>query len=84
MKKFLAVFDGYKMSKSTMEYAIQLTQAANAHLVEVFLDDFIYRTYNVYKVMTTSKNYDAVMKELDAKDKNYETNTGTYRFFRLR
>lgn len=69
MKKFLAAFDGYKFSKSTMDYAIQLTQAANAHLVGVFLDDFIYRTYNAYKVMTTYKNYDAVMKELDAKDK---------------
>ena len=69
MKKFLAVFDGYKMSKSTMEYAIQLTQAANAHLVGVFLDEFIYRRYSVYKVVTTYKNYEAVMKQLDAKDK---------------
>ena len=69
MKKFLAAFDGYKFSKSTMDYSIQLTQAANAHLVGVFLDEFIYRSYNAYKVMTTYKNYDAVMKELDAKDK---------------
>ena len=69
MKSFLAVFDGYKISKSTMEYAIQITQAANAHLVGVFLDDFMYRSYSAYKVMTTYKNYDAVMKELDAKDK---------------
>ena len=69
MKKFLAVFDGYKMSKSTMEYAIQLTQAANAHLVGVFLDEFIYRSYSVYKVVTTYENYKAVMEGLDAKDK---------------
>jgi hypothetical protein len=69
MKKFLAVFDGYRFSKSTMDYAIQLTQAANAHLVGVFLDDFIYHNYNVYKVMTTYKNYDPVLKELDVKDK---------------
>ena len=69
MKKFLAVFDGYKFSKSTMDYAIQLTQAADAHLVGVFLDDFIYRSYSAYKVMTTYKNYDEVIKELDVKDK---------------
>lgn len=69
MKKFLAVFDGYKMIKSTLDYAIQLTHAANAHLVGVFLDEFIYRSYNVIKVMKTYENYEAKMKELDAKDK---------------
>ena len=69
MKKFLAVFDGYKMSKSTMEFAIQLTKAADAHLVGVFLDEFIYRNYNVYKILTTYENYEAVMKGLDTKDK---------------
>ena len=67
MKKFLGVFDGYKMSKSTMEYAIQLTKAADAHLVGVFLDDFIYRSYSVYKVITTADNYEATMMELDEK-----------------
>lgn len=68
MKKFLAVFDGYKISKSTLEYAIQLTQSANAHLVGVFLDEFIYRSYSVTKVIKTYKDYDAVIKKLDAKD----------------
>lgn len=68
MKKFLAVFDGYKMSKSTMEYAIQLTKAVDAHLVGVFLDEFIYRSYNLYNVMTSYKNYEAVIKEMDEKD----------------
>lgn len=33
MKKFLAIIDGYKISKSTIDYSIQLTQAAGAHLV---------------------------------------------------
>jgi nucleotide-binding universal stress UspA family protein len=68
MKKFLAVFDGYKMSASTMEYAIQLTKLADAHLVGVFLDEFIYHSYSAYEVMTTYKNYEEVLKELDAKD----------------
>ena len=69
MKKFLAVFDGYKMSKSTLDYAIQLTQTAHANLVGVFLDEFIYRSYSAYKVMTTYKDYDKVIKEFDEKDK---------------
>jgi len=69
MKKFLAVFDGFNMSKSTLDYAIQLTQVANAHLVGVFLDEFIYRSYNVIKTMKTYEKYDEKIKELDVKDK---------------
>ena len=69
MKKFLAVFDGYKMSKSTMEYAIQLSKIADAHLVGVFLDEFIYHSYNVYKVLKTSSAPYETMKELNEKDK---------------
>ena len=68
MKKFLAVFDGYKMSESTVKYAIQLTKSANAHLVGIFLDEFIYHSYSVYEVMTTYKDYEKVLEKLDAKD----------------
>lgn len=70
MKKFLAVFDGYKMSKSTMDYAIQLTRASGAHLVGVFLDEFIYHTYNVYKVLQNADDADEEIKKLDEQDKN--------------
>ncbi len=69
MKKIIAVFDGYKMSKSTLDYAIQLTQTANAYLVGVFLDEFIYRTFSVGKVVKEYKDYDAAIEKLDAKDK---------------
>ncbi|MGZ8557734.1 MAG: universal stress protein [Chitinophagaceae bacterium] len=68
MKNFLAVFDGYKMSGTNIEYAIQLAKGANAHLTGVFLDDFFYRSYNVYKVLTTYENYENVLKNLDVKD----------------
>jgi len=67
-KKFLAVFDGFKFSKSTMEYAIQLTREANASLVGVFLDDFIYRSYSVSKIISTYNNDEKIIKELDKKD----------------
>ncbi|HLG40212.1 MAG TPA: universal stress protein [Chitinophagaceae bacterium] len=79
MKKFLAVFDGYKMSKSTLEYAIQLTWAADAHLVGVFLDEFIYRNYNVTKVIKIYNDYDTAIRALDAKDK--EKRDGSARQF---
>lgn len=68
MKKFLAVFDGYKMSKASMQYAIELAQSANAHLVGVFLDEFLYRSYSFYKSITNNRNYEEVLKDLDAKD----------------
>ncbi len=46
MKKYLAVFDRYKFSKSTLNYAIQLTQLHEAQLVAVFLDEFNLNIYN--------------------------------------
>lgn len=68
MKNFLAVFDGYKMSESTMKYAIQLTQLADAHLVGVFLDEFIYSSYNISELIASTKEYEKAIKELDKKD----------------
>ncbi len=69
MKKFLAVFDGYKMSMSTLQYSIELAKLEEAHLVGVFLDEFIYHSYSVYKVMTTEKNAEKALEKLDEKDK---------------
>ena len=61
-KKFLAVFDGYKFSKSTLEYAIKLAQQSNAYLIGVFLDEFIYRSYNASSVLKNYKNADETIK----------------------
>lgn len=68
MKKFLAVFDGYKMSASTIGYAIQMAKLSEAHLVGVFLDEFIYHSYNVVKVLKSADKAGMALKELDAKD----------------
>lgn len=67
-KKVLAVFDGYKFSKSTLDYAIQFTKEANAFLVGIFLDDNIYRSYSLLKVMKTNKNAEKLIDQLDSKD----------------
>lgn len=74
-KKFLAVFDGFKFSKSTMEYAIQLSKESDAFLVGVFLDEFIYRSYNFSKIATSYKNDEQILKQLDAKDKEKRDET---------
>ena len=69
MKKFLAVFDGYKISKSTMAYAVELSATANAHLVGVFLDEFLYHSYNAAAIYKTYEKPEEVIKQLDEKDK---------------
>ncbi|MEO6844484.1 MAG: universal stress protein [Ginsengibacter sp.] len=68
-KKFLAVFDGFKFSESTMDYAIHLTKKSDALLVGIFLDEFIYRSYNVSKMVTSYKNDEQILKQMDATDK---------------
>lgn len=67
-KKFLAVFDGFKFSNSTMNYAIQLTKKSDAFLVGVFLDEFIYRSYNISEIVTSYKD-EQILKQMDTKDK---------------
>lgn len=70
MKKFLAVFDGYKMSKSTLEYAIQITKITEAHLEGVFLDESIYHSYNLPEEMSNHKDLENVILELNRVDDN--------------
>ncbi|MFZ1528567.1 MAG: universal stress protein [Ferruginibacter sp.] len=69
MKKFLAVFDGYKPSASTLAYAISLSKSAGAHLNGLFLDEFVYRTYSVTSVIKKYENADEVIERLDEKDR---------------
>lgn len=52
-----------------MEYAIALAREARAHLVGVFLDEFIYRNYSVYEVVSQHSNYETMLEQLDARDK---------------
>jgi len=53
---------------STLQYSIELAKLEEAHLVGVFLDEFIYHSYSVYKVMTTEKDAEKVLEKLDGKD----------------
>ncbi len=67
-KKFLAVFDGLRFSKSTLEYAIQLTKDADAFLTGIFLDEFIY-PYDVSPILTSYKDAEESLSQKAAKDK---------------
>lgn len=69
MKKFLTVLDGYNLSKCTIDYAIQVSKLVNAHLIGLFLDEFVYHTYSVYEVLENAANPDKELKKLNAKDK---------------
>jgi nucleotide-binding universal stress UspA family protein len=68
MKKFLAVFDGFKLSETTLNYGIQLSKVNDAHLIGVFLDEFIYRDYNLYHILLNNDKPEVLVKELNAKD----------------
>lgn len=69
MKKVGAVFDGLRFSKSTLDYALAAAKGAEAHLTGIFLDDFVYRSYNLGKVIRETPDYDKKLQELDEKDK---------------
>lgn len=69
MKKILAVFDGYHVSKSTLAYAEEVAYTTNTHLVGCFLDEYIYRSYSVPEVYKQyKKNPERVIKQLDEAD----------------
>lgn len=69
MKKFIAAFDGLRFCESTMRYAIYLAEQCNAHLVGVFLDDFMRRSYGYQELAHyAGEDLDAHVHELDAKD----------------
>jgi hypothetical protein len=69
MTKIVAAFDGLKFSESTLQYATNLAQQNNAHLVGVFLDDFTYTSYKIYDLIYEKGGLiGPAKKKLDKKD----------------
>ena len=68
MKKFIAAFDGLRFSESVMEYAILLAKQSSAHLVGVFLDDYLRHSYKIYDLVTKEGAPEVKQKKLEAKD----------------
>ncbi|WP_276504755.1 universal stress protein [Terrimonas pollutisoli] len=68
MKKFIAAFDGLRFSESVMDYAILLAKQSSAHLVGVFLDDYLRHSYKIYDLVTKESTPEVKQKKLEEKD----------------
>ena len=69
MKKFIVAFDGLRFSESVRDYAVQLARQSSAHLVGVFLDDFLRHSYKIYDLITKNESYEARQMQLEEKDR---------------
>jgi len=69
MKKISAAFDGLKFSKSTLDYAGYLATQSQALLTGIFLEDFLYHSFNLYDMIGSQGISQAKLKHLMAKDK---------------
>lgn len=69
MKNFIAVFDGYKMSQSTIAYAVNLSKASDAMLTGVFLDAFFYHNYDFSRVVKHEPDRESVIETLQDEDR---------------
>ncbi len=71
MKKIIAAFDGLQYGTSTRDYALDLAQKTNTHLVGVFMDDPTYTSYKIYELLEGEEGVSASkLKALELKDKN--------------
>ena len=64
MKKIIAAFDGLRFSASTLEEAISLAQRHSAHLVGVFLQEFVHTGFAVFEAVET-QSYPAGKEMVD-------------------
>ena len=79
MKKFLAVFDIYRMSQSTLKYAIQVTKSAGGHLVGVMLDESVFYGHDRAEEVAQNKEVEKALKEL-TKDETKKREESTEEF----
>lgn len=69
MKKISAAFDGLKFSNATLDYAIDLAKQGQALLTGVFLEDFLYHSFNLYDMVGSQGISSTKLKHLLEKDK---------------
>lgn len=70
MKKIIVAIDGLKFSTSAVQYAAQLTQETNGHLVGIFLEDFTYHSYSIYNMAMEGGPINERMNRLADEDKS--------------
>lgn len=69
MKKITAAFDGLKFSKATLKYAMELAVQNKALLTGVFLEDFLYHSFNLYDMIGSRGISSTKLKHLIEKDR---------------
>jgi nucleotide-binding universal stress UspA family protein len=70
MKKIIAAFDGLKYSENTREFALNLAKQTGAHLVGVFMDDFLYNSFKIYELVAKEGVLENNLKKLKEKDED--------------
>ena len=55
MKKISAAFDGLKFSQGTLDYALYVAQESEAMLSGIFLEDFLYHSYDAFPLVKAKK-----------------------------
>jgi hypothetical protein len=76
MKKISAAFDGLQLSESTMQYAINITKADNAHVSGIFLDDLIHHSYRFADIISKEGGVsDKKVEMLNEKDEKTRKNS---------
>ena len=51
MKKIIAAFDGLKFSEATVNYAVELAIRGKSIVAGVFLEDFLYHSFNLFDMV---------------------------------
>lgn len=69
MKKISAAFDGLKFSKTTLKYAVDLAAQSKAIITGIFLEDFLYHSFNLYDMVGSQGISPTKLKHLMDKDK---------------
>jgi nucleotide-binding universal stress UspA family protein len=80
MKKIIAAFDGLRFSENTLEEAIAVARAHQAHLVGVFLHEFTARGFVVYEAMVSGSENgrDAIAKIRTEDAATYKASVDTF------
>jgi nucleotide-binding universal stress UspA family protein len=68
MNKIIAALDGLKLSRSCIQYAIEMTNQSRGHLVGAFLDDFTYHSYKIHQLVGPEGVSEETLQVLEDED----------------
>ncbi|MCQ6958716.1 universal stress protein [Mucilaginibacter aquariorum] len=68
MQKIIAAFDGLKFSKATLDYTVELAVRGKSVVTGVFLEDFLYHSFNLFDMVGSQGISQAKLNHLLKKD----------------